>query len=66
MIITVPADTSAATTAFLAEQASARVGLVQRRPDGSWLNQAEALLEAFRRRYLVRGSWCSREQMLTI
>jgi DDE superfamily endonuclease len=30
-------------------------------PDASWLNQAEALLEAFELRYLKRGSWRSKE-----
>jgi hypothetical protein len=28
------------------------------------LNQAEALLEAFSERYLLRGSWCSPTQMI--
>jgi hypothetical protein len=30
----------------------------------SWLNQAESLLEAFTERYLLRGSWSSRPQMI--
>jgi hypothetical protein len=32
--------------------------------DASWLNQAESLLEAFSERYLLRGSWVSRAQMI--
>jgi hypothetical protein len=30
----------------------------------SWLNQAEMLIKAFRGRYLKRGSWGTREEML--
>jgi len=30
----------------------------------SWLDQAELLIGAFGRRYLKRGSWCSREELL--
>ncbi len=32
--------------------------------DASWLNQAESLLEAFCERYLLRGNWTSRAQMI--
>ena len=32
--------------------------------DASWLNQAESLLEAFCERYVLRGSWRSRELMI--
>lgn len=32
--------------------------------NASWLNQAEALLEAFSERYLLRGNWCSRTTMI--
>lgn len=32
--------------------------------NASWLNQAEALLEAFSERYLLRGSWNSRPAMV--
>jgi hypothetical protein len=32
--------------------------------DASWLNQAESLLEAFTERYLLRGSWNSRDLMI--
>jgi hypothetical protein len=30
----------------------------------SWLNQTEALIEAFGYRYLKRGSWVSREEFI--
>jgi len=32
--------------------------------NASWLNQAESLLEAFSERYLLRGNWSSRPQMI--
>jgi hypothetical protein len=32
--------------------------------DASWLNQAESLLEAFSERYLLRGNWHCRAQMI--
>lgn len=54
--------TSDDTTEFLAARAP-RVQALFTPPDASWLNQAEALLEAFSERYLLRGSWCSRTQM---
>jgi len=55
-------QTSDDTTEFLAARAP-RVQALFTPPDASWLNQAEALLEAFSERYLLRGSWCSRTQM---
>jgi transposase len=55
--------TSDDTTAFLAARAP-RVQVLLTPPDASWLNQAEALLEAFSERYLLRGSWCSRTHMI--
>ena len=55
--------TSDDTTEFLAARAP-RVQVLFTPPDASWLNQAEALLEAFSERYLLRGSWCSRPQMI--
>jgi hypothetical protein len=54
--------TSDDTTEFLAARAP-RVHVLLTPPDASWLNQAEALLEAFSERYLLRGSWCSRTHM---
>lgn len=43
---------------------SPRVHVLLTPPNTSWLNQAEALLEAFSARYLLRGSWCSRPRMV--
>jgi hypothetical protein len=51
------------TTAFF-ESFSPRVHVLLTPTNASWLNQAEALLEAFSERYLLRGSWCSRTVML--
>ena len=55
--------TSEDTTEFLADL-SPRVHVMFTPANASWLNQAEALLEAFSERYLIRGSWCSRSTML--
>ena len=41
-----------------------RVQVLFTPPNASWLNQAEALLEAFSERYLLRGSWHSRPAMV--
>lgn len=46
------------------EELSPRVQVLFTPPNASWLNQAEALLEAFSERYLLRGSWCSRPSMV--
>lgn len=54
--------TSADSDAFFRELAP-RVHVLFTPADASWLNQAEALLEAFSERYLRRGSWSSRAQM---
>ncbi len=54
---------SGETTEFF-ERLAPRVQILLTPPNASWLNQAESLLEAFSQRYLVRGSWCSRESML--
>ena len=43
---------------------SPRVHVLLTPPNTSWLNQAEALLEAFDERYLLRGDWCSRLTMI--
>ena len=43
---------------------SPRVHVLFTPTNTSWLNQAEALLEAFSERYLIRGSWCSRPTMI--
>lgn len=55
--------TSGDTAAFL-EALSPRVHVLFTPTNASWLNQAESLLEAFSERYLLRGSWCNRAQML--
>jgi hypothetical protein len=41
-----------------------RVHVLLTPANASWLNQAEALLEAFSERYLIRGSWSSRSIMI--
>lgn len=51
------------TTEFF-ENLSPRVHVLLTPPNASWLNQAEALLEAFDERYLLRGDWCSRMTMI--
>lgn len=51
------------TTAFF-KYLSPRVHVLLTPTNASWLNQAEALLKAFSERYLLRGSWCSRAEMI--
>jgi hypothetical protein len=51
------------TADFLAELAP-RVQVLLTPANASWLNQAEALLEAFSERYLLRGSWESRAALI--
>ena len=51
------------TTEFF-DNLSPRVHVLLTPTNASWLNQAEALLEAFSERYLTRGSWCSRVRMI--
>ncbi len=51
------------TTAFF-QDLSPRVRVLFTPVDTSWLNQGESLLEAFSERYLLRGSWSSRDEML--
>jgi len=46
------------------EELSPRLHVLFTPANASWLNQAEALLEAFSTRYLIRGSWCSRSKMV--
>lgn len=48
---------------FFAELAP-RVQVLFTPPNASWLNQAEALLEAFSERYLLRGDWPSHPAMI--
>ena len=51
------------TTAFFHDLAP-RVHVLLTPVNASWLNQAESLLEAFTERYLLRGNWSSRPQMI--
>lgn len=51
------------TTAFFHDLAP-RVNVLFTPVNASWLNQAESLLEAFSERYLLRGNWSSRAQMI--
>ena len=53
---------SGETAEFLADL-SPRVQVLLTPANASWLNQAEALLEAFSDRYLIRGSWTSRAML---
>jgi hypothetical protein len=46
------------------EKLAPRVQVLFTPSNASWLNQAEALLEAFSERYLLRGSWASRPAMV--
>jgi hypothetical protein len=55
--------TSDDTTAFFRDLAP-RVHVLLTPVNGSWLNQAESLLQAFSERYLLRGSWSRRDLML--
>lgn len=55
--------TSDDTTAFF-RNLSPRIQVLFTPVDASWLNQAESLLEAFSERYLLRGNWASRAQMI--
>ena len=58
-----PSNVSGETTAFF-HDLSPRLHLLWTPVDASWLNQTESLLEAFSERYLLRGSWRSRVQMI--
>jgi hypothetical protein len=51
------------TTEFLASL-TPRVQVLLTPANASWLNQTEALLEAFSERYLIRGSWRSRAALI--
>lgn len=58
-----PSHTSGDTLAFF-HALSPRLHVLFTPVDASWLNQAESLLEAFRERYLLRGSWNCRDRMI--
>lgn len=55
--------TSDDTRAFF-HDLSPRIHVLFTPVDASWLNQAESLLEAFSERYLLRGNWSCRDQMI--
>jgi hypothetical protein len=59
-----PSHVSASTQAFLATL-TPPVRVFYTPPHASWLNQAELLLNAFSSRYVERGSWTSRDEMIT-
>jgi hypothetical protein len=54
---------SGETTEFF-KNLSPRIHILLTPSNASWLNQAEALLEAFSDRYLTRGSWANRPAMI--
>lgn len=54
---------SAQTRAFF-DDLSPRIHVLFTPTHASWLNQAESLLEAFSARYVLRGNWTSRAQLL--
>lgn len=58
-----PSHTSHETRAFFKDLCP-KVRVLFTPPHASWLDQAELLLRAFSQRYLRRGSWESREQMI--
>jgi hypothetical protein len=58
-----PSHTSGETMEFF-ERLKPRIHVLFTPTNASWLNQAEALLEAFSTRYLIRGSWCNRNRMI--
>lgn len=51
-------------TAEFFDDLSPRVQVLLTPVNASWLNQAEAWLEGFSERYLIRGSWCNRATMV--
>jgi hypothetical protein len=59
-----PSHTSAATTSFLHSHYGSRLRLLLTPAHASWLNQAELLLKSFDVRYLKRGQWDSRDDLI--
>jgi hypothetical protein len=55
--------TSGDTTTFF-EDLAPRIQVLLTPVNGSWLNQAESLLEAFSERYLLRANWSSRTLLI--
>ena len=59
-----PSHTAAATQSFLRSHYGSRLRLLFTPAHASWLNQAELLLKSFDVRYLQRGQWESRQQLI--
>jgi len=59
-----PSHTSAATLSFLQSRYGSWLRILPTPAHSSWLNQAEILLKSFGTRYLQRGNWESRQQLI--
>lgn len=59
-----PSHTSAATLSFLRSHYGAWLRILPTPAHASWLNQAGLLLKSFEVRYLQRGNWESRQQLI--
>ena len=59
-----PSHTSAATHSFLKSRYGDWLRVVPTPAHSSWLNQAEILLKCFEVRYLQRGNWTSRQDLI--
>src|SRR3989304_8807941 len=59
-----PSHTSAATMSFLRSRYGSWLRILFTPAHASWLNQAELLLKSFEVRYLQRGNWPSRQQLI--
>lgn len=59
-----PSHTSAATMSFLRSRYGSWLRISSTPAHSSWLNQAELLLKSFEVRYLQRGNWTSRQQLI--
>ena len=59
-----PSHASVATTSFLKSRYGSWLRILFTPAHASWLNQAEILLKSFGVRYLQRGNWTSRQQLI--
>lgn len=59
-----PSHASATTNSFLKSRYGDWLRVVSTPAHSSWLNQAEILLKCFEVRYLQRGSWTSRQDLI--
>lgn len=59
-----PSHTAAATLSFLQSHYGSWLRILPTPAHASWLNQAEILLKSFDARYLQRGNWVSRQQLI--